>query len=412
MRRLLTVSIAIVLLFVLEGLGNATPVSAGQPIQVEANTHSLAFGQEVRFHLQVQAQDPIRSVVLAYRTSDNPGTTVETMAFEQSSAVTVEFVHQVKERYIRPFAQITYWWTIDSIADARLSTEPQTFAYADNRFDWQTLSQSVVTIHWYQGNIKIAQKALDAANAGLDRARQDIDVNATRQPIDVYLYANADDMQAALPAGTATATEALTLYETSVILVASGLEEADIPTLQRILPHEVTHALIHEATPSDFDNVPMWLSEGLATSVQYAFSPDPDAELLMKEAARDDALIPLDTLCAAFPQSLARARLAYAESASVISYIRDRYGRRALRDLVSAYGDGATCEGGAQRVLSLSLDRLQAQWSQSLVPQSGWRLFWKESGAWLILLALSSLIPLLFVIPRRTRIAHSKDDNT
>jgi hypothetical protein len=196
-----------------------------------------------------------------------------------------------------------------------------------------------------------------------------------------------------------------------VILAASGLQEANVLDLQRILPHEVTHALIHEVTQSDFDSVPLWLSEGLATSVQYTFAPDPDAQLLMKEAARDQALISLDTLCAAFPQSPARARLAYAESASVIGYIRDRYGRRALRDLVAAYGDGATCEGGVQRVLSLSLDRLQAQWSQSLAPQSGWRTFWKDSGAWVILLILSLLIVVPFVIPVRGRMARPKDGN-
>ncbi len=411
MRRLVTVSIVCSLLCVLDGLCDAAPVSAGQPIQVQASTHSLMFGQEVRFHLQVIAPDPIRSIVLAYRTSDNPGTIVETMAFDQGMTVTVDYVHRVKERYIRPFVQVTYWWTIDSMADARLTTEPQTFAYADNRFDWQTLSQSVVTIHWYRGDMQAAQKALDAAMAGLDRARQDIDINATRQPIDVYLYESADDMQAALPTGTPTGTEALTLYETSVILAASGLQEANVLDLQRILSHEVTHALVHEATQSDFDSVPLWLSEGLATSVQYTFAPDPDAQLLMKEAARDQALISLDTLCAAFPQSPAPARLAYAESASVIGYIRDRYGRRALRDLVAAYGDGATCEGGVQRVLSLSLDRLQAQWSQSLAPQSGWRTFWKDSGAWAILLFLSLLIVVPFVIPVRRRMVRPKDGN-
>jgi len=411
-RRLVTVSIVLALLCALDSLYGASPVIAGEPIHVQASTHSLMFGQEVRFHLQVEAPDPIRSIVLAYRTSDNPGTIVETMAFDQGTTVTVDYVHPIRERYIRPFVQVTYWWTIDSMADARLTTEPQTFAYADNRFDWQILAQNVVTIHWYRGDMQAAQKALDIAISGLDRARQDIDVSATSQPIDVYLYENTDDMQAAMPAGTPAETEALTLYETSVILVASGLQEANVVDLQRILPHEVTHALIHEVTQSDYDSVPLWLSEGLATSVQYTFSPDPDAQLLMQEAARDQTLISLDTLCAVFPQSPARARLAYAESASVIGYIRDRYGRRALRDLVAAYGDGATCEGGVERVLSLSLDRLQAQWSQGLAPQSGWRLFWQDSGAWVILLALLFLVLLTFVIPVRAREAPRPRDDT
>jgi hypothetical protein len=404
-------SILLSLLCVLGSLCDASPVFAEQPIHVQASTYSLMFGQEVRFHLRVDAPDPIRSIVLAYRTSDNPGTIVETMAFDQGTTVTVDYVHQIRERYIRPFVQVTYWWTIDSMADARLTTEPQTFVYADNRFDWQALSQNVITVHWYRGDVQAAQKALDVAISGLDRARQDIDIS-TGQPIDVYLYENVDDMQAALPADTPAGTDALTLYETSVILVASGLQEANVLDLERILPHEVTHALIHEVTQSDYDGVPLWLSEGLATSVQYTFSPDPDAQLLMQQAARDQSLISLDTLCAAFPQSSARARLAYAESASVITYIRNRYGRQALRDLVAAYGDGATCEGGVQRVLALSLDRLQAQWSQSLAPQSGWRLFWQNSGAWVVLLALLFLVVLALVIPVRAReVPRPRDDN-
>jgi hypothetical protein len=365
------------------------------------------FGEGIRFRLQVVAQDPIRSIVLAYKVSDTQGTTLEEMSFDRGTQVDVDHVHRTADRYIRPYQEVTYWWTIQTTAETSLTTEPQTFVYADNRFDWQTLSDSIVNVHWYEGDARVAQQALNKAVAGLDRARQDIDVDAVDMPVDVFLYSSAEDVRSVLPADEPLDTQARTLYGTGVILVSMGPEQDNIPDLARILPHEVTHALIHEATQSQFDHVPLWLSEGLATSIQNAAEPDPSAPALVQGAARDDTLIPLEDLCVAFPHDPAGARLAYAQSASVVDYVRDKYGRQALRDLVAAYGDGASCLGGTERVLGIRLERLETQWRESLVPRSRWAAFWDESGAWVVLLVLFAALPLAFAVPSSRRAASS-----
>jgi hypothetical protein len=395
----------IVLAWGIAWLGSLVPTShAEEPIRVHVNAHDFAFGQQVRFQLEVESDDPIQSIVLAYRTLDTLGTTVEAMRFDASTSVRLEYVHEIRNRYIRPFIELTYWWTIVNAAGERLSTDPQTFAYVDDRFDWQTLNDGAIQVHWYQGELKVAQQALDISLAGLNRAAQDIGAEAIKS-VDIYLYATPEDLQAALPAPLPTGAEALTLYETNVVLVPFGPEGTNIPRLRRVLPHEVTHALLHEVTQSEFDRLPLWLSEGLATSVEYTFVPDPDAQLLLEEAMRARTLIPLNTLCAAFPPppDLARTRLAYAESASIINFVRDRHGRQTLRDLVAAYADGATCEGGVQRVLKSSLDRLEARWREALAPRSKWIVFWEENGAWVILFVLFTAFPLLFIIPSRTQ---------
>jgi hypothetical protein len=384
-------------------------VLAAQPIQVQANAHDFQFGEQLRFRLQVQAEAPIQSIVLAYRTSDMQGTLIETMSFDPGTSVSVEHVHRVRDYYIRPFVEVTYWWTISTAAQDQLTTEPQTFVYADDRFDWQALHDGNLAVHWYLGDIESAQKALDVAVAGLNRARQDIHVESIHKTIDIYLYGSAADMRAALARDASTDVEALTLYETNVILVARPPAGENVLELRRVLPHEVTHALVHEATQSEFDRVPLWLSEGLATSVQYTFVPNPDARPLVEEAVRGRQMLALDTLCGAFPHDPSEVRLAYAESASVIDYIRDRYGRQGLRDLVAAYGDGATCRGGVDRVLGITLEQLLAQWSATLAPQNGWSTFWQENRAWITLLALSTLFPLAFVRHRRARTAPPGD---
>ena len=92
-----------------------------------------------------------------------------------------------------------------------------------------------------------------------------------------------------------------------------------------------------------------------------------------------------------------------AGTASVIGFIRDVHGRQALRNLVAAYADGATCEGGVQRVLTMSLERLEDQWLASRLPRSALAVFWDENGAWVLLLLLLVGVPGLFILPIRMR---------
>jgi hypothetical protein len=385
--------------------GGRPPVLAQGSIRVLESAYAISFGHEMRFSLQVESASPITSVVLAYRTSDTGGTTVETLSVSPATSLRAEYVHQIARRYVRPFVEVTYWWTIVDAAQARLVTEPRQFTYVDDRYDWQMLTGDAVHVHWYRGDLKIAQQALDVAAEGLSRAGQDIAPDVPARPIDVYLYASRADMLAALPPGSPSGVEAMTLNGMNVVLVSFPPEAAYIPDLRRVLPHEATHARIHEATQDAHDRVPLWLSEGLATSMQYAFVPDPVAQTMLEEATRQDALIPLLDLCAAFPRDATSAGLAYAESASVIGYIGDRHGRQAVRDLIAAYVDGATCEGGVYRVLGITLDGLEAQWRASLAPQAGWVTFWRANGAWIILLLLITALPLVFLLPLRARAA-------
>jgi len=380
-------------------LGSSRLARAADPIRVVENGHSYVFGQELRFLLQVEGDHPLQSIVLAYRTLDTQGTTVEPIAFDAGTSISAEHVHQVQRRYVRPFVEITYWWTIQDVTGARLITEPKTFVYADDRFDWQAQIDQQVHLHWYQGDLQIAQQALDAAAAGLERVSYEVGATLGSDIVNIYMYANLDDLQIALPDPLARGEQALTLYGTDTVLVSFGPESEYIPQFRRVLPHEMTHVLLHKVTQSDLDRIPMWLSEGLATLVQYSFVPDPEAQSLLVDAVAERDVVPLNTLCSSFPYESTRMRLAYAQSASVVAFIRDRYGRQAVQDLVAAYADGATCEGGVQRVLDHSLDRLESQWLDSLAPRSPWSVFWQEKGAWVILALLLAGLPLLFINP-------------
>jgi len=384
------------------GVVHAQQPSGPSPIQMLDNSHSVTFGQEIRFHLALEGSAPITSIVLAYRTSDTQGTTVEPIPFAPDKRLDVEYVHDIGELYVRPFVLVSYWWTVVDLMGARLVTEPRQFLYTDDRFAWQSLSQDNVNLYWYQGEFKVAQQALEATLDGLADARKSLggaEETDAGAPVEVYLYATPQDLALSLPPGTPADLEALTLHEVNVVLTSFGPETSYIPDLQRVLAHEAAHVYLHAMAPGE--RVPLWLNEGLATSVQQTVAPDPDARTLLEQAAREGTLMSLLNLCASFPLDASGARLAYAQSASVVDWIQDRYGPSQLRQLFVAYADGATCEGGVYRVLGVSLEALEAQWRASLVPvappQWQWSSFWERNGAYLILLAVLAL-PTLFIL--------------
>ena len=131
-------------------------LQAEEPITVRVNDHQFAFGHQVHFSLQVSSGAPLQSIVLAYRTSDTQGTTIQTIPFDPGLSVSVVHVHDISQRYIRPFVEVTYWWTILDAAGNKLITDPQSFSYTDNRFSWQAQTLAPVTVHWYDGDAQIA----------------------------------------------------------------------------------------------------------------------------------------------------------------------------------------------------------------------------------------------------------------
>ncbi|MBN1640263.1 MAG: hypothetical protein JXA09_03430 [Anaerolineae bacterium] len=373
-------------------------VRADDPIAIQVNAHDYRFGEQIRFQLQASGETPIESITLSYRTSDAQATTVEALSFAAARSVHVEHVHDIGQRYVQPFVEVTYWWTLVDARGASMTTEPLIFAYVDDRFDWQALNQDGIVLHWYAGDLPIAQQTLDVAIEAVSRAAIDLPIELLQEAIEVYLYADAADLGLTLPAGLPAGDDAITLYETNTVLVSYAPQETNIPALRRTIPHEVTHALIHAVTPDSHTRVPRWVSEGLSTSIEYAFVPDPDAQDLLDDALAARRTISLHTLCAEFPNDSEQKQLAYVESASVIDYIRDLHGRQALRDLVAAYADGATCDGGIQRALGMSMERLQVLWMAHEAPQGRWAAFWERSGAWMVLILLLAAVPIVTAV--------------
>lgn len=97
--------------------------------------------------------------------------------------------------------------------------------------------------------------------------------------------------------------------------------------LERVLVHELTHAVVQSIAPR---GVPVWLHEGLAVMFEPDGASWSDAQL-----ANSDTSLPLARLAGSFaPLSPAEARLAYAQSAGIVHAMFDRGGPGAVGALL------------------------------------------------------------------------------
>ena len=365
----------------------------GEIVVVENNSH-YEFGRQLSFHLEAGSASGITQVILSFRATGDATTTVERPQFVAGPSVTVDHTYDLQGRYIKPFRQVEYWWTLSDAAGHRLTTEVQTFSYDDNRFPWQSLAEDGVTVYWYQGPEAFSQAALDVAVGVVPRISADLGVGAP-QPIKAFLYANLSDLEGALPPTGREWVGGQAYPELGTFVAAIPPDDRSLSTMKRVIPHEIAHLLIYQAAGGALGHVPAWLNEGLATLSEEL--PDPEAAIVLETALSQDSLMPLETLCGPFPLDTGEARLSYAQSASVVGFIRDHYGRQGLTRLIAAYADGASCRGGVERALGVSLEGLETQWRASLQPRNKWLVFLEQAGPWLGLWGGSCLMTLLFL---------------
>ena len=157
--------------------------------------------------------------------------------------------------------------------------------------------------------------------------------------------------------------------------------------------------MIYQIVGPGYSTMPTWLDEGLATNIEL--QPEPAYADALATATQSETLIPLEALCGPFGIDRARAILSYAESASIVRYLQDQEGPADIRQLLEAYRDGATCEGGIQRVFQKSLSELQFDWENNVLRANPFRIFFRDNQKYFFVLAIAGVIALLAFIPKR-----------
>lgn len=385
-------------MIVIVALSWLSPVLAQEQdsgIQADSSA-SYTFGQVMRFSLRAKAGTPIRSATLFFNTPQMDSTYAVDFEIEPEREIELEHELPLTQVQLAPFTTVRYWWRL-STENGAFPVEEKQVAYVDDRFRWQELSTENTSIYWTGDDATLGQVALDVVEASQSRLQAIIP--ADLRPLQVYVYPSLADLRSALRLTGRDWVGAGAKPELGVVLVTAVNPRTASFDLGQEIPHEVSHLLLYRATGANYENVPRWFDEGLASFFEAASETGRD--IVLEDALEAQGTIPFNDLCREFPAGEPGVRLAYAQSESMVRYIREEYGDHVLREMIRAYADGAGCDSGVRRAVGHSMAELESAWVEHEMPVSPLERIWRDNALWILLAGGGFVISGLLLFPLR-----------
>ena len=355
----LTLSLLLVTTFTFPGSVSAAP-STG----VTNDQPTLNFPVSITFHATLESNAPITSVTLEYGTDQQTCGTVLAKAFPQftpNTTLDVQWTWEMKQSGSLPPGATIWWrWRYTDESGQEKASEQKSITWLDSTHDWQTVTSGLINLHWYSGDQAFAQDLLNAALAGLELLKNDAGLQPD-QPINLYIYANTTDMQAAIlyePSWTG----GMAFPEHNIVII--GISPQDLEWGRSTITHELTHVLVGHFTFSCLSDVPTWLNEGLAVYSEGGL--DTQSKNQLDQAISSDQLLTVRSLSGPFSEVPSKAYLSYSESYSIVNFLIKTYGQDKMNSLLIALRDGATVDDALQGVYGFNIEGLEDAWRASI----------------------------------------------
>ncbi len=369
-----------------------------QVVSVENQITSI-FGKSIYFTAEIVSDAPIKAATLLFQAEGDSRVNVGLANVSKIAPQTyrVSYIHRLTEYAIRPFSIIQFHWELVFAVEDMTETPVEELIYDDNQFNWQVREQGNFRIHWVEGDRQFAQDIISIAEDGVNKINGLISLPDPGE-VDIYIYPNSESMQSALSLESEDWIAAHTDPELGVIMVALPKSPEQTLLAEQRIPHELMHILLFRETGIGYQNLPVWMKEGLASAAELY--PNPEYRIILDGAAKQGELLPIVQLCEGFPRDAVSIRLAYAESQAYVQHLQRTIGAPGLQSLITAYSNGMDCESGAQHALGMSLKQSERGWRQDSLPiNDTWRVP-IILIPWIILLMSAVGAPLLFGILR------------
>jgi hypothetical protein len=161
------------------------------------------------------------------------------------------------------------------------------------------------------------------------------------------------------------------------------------------------HILQYQVMGKDFTRQPVWLVEGMASLVEL--TPNPEYRSVLETRAGANTLLPIVSLCGAFPRDAGGAFQAYAQSQSFVRFLYTRYGATGLRTLINQYHNGLGCEEGFAAALGGSLSQAETYWKQEELGVNVGSLVLRNLAPYLLIAFLMTVPALAAFLPFRSK---------
>ncbi len=362
----------------------APAIQAQGELEVLSQQVEYIFGGELIFQIQFDSPDLVSSLTLFV---EAPGIPTFVGAVSLPSEDEGTFTYELAQRPLPAFSSISYSYQFTLENGAVVDSPSYAFTYLDNRFNWQELIDDPFKIYWYQGEITLAQEILDAAKQGRARILELLQQPEDPQPITLFIYSSEEDLQSSLTTIGQSWVSGHADPARGAVVVALPPAVNQPLEIQRLIPHELTHILLYRFMGAEYQYLPAWLSEGLASQMEAYSLPAYDLALQRAYAQRD--LIPFAHICQAFPVDAELALLSYAQAESLIDYLQREYGLQALQSLISAYDQGVSCDRGVEIALGKTLQDLDKEWQRETFSKGTYLTYIYLLGGLLVILIIA-----------------------
>jgi len=341
-------------------LGLTSSVAADTAIRVISNEHEAQFADYLTFRIVAESDAPIVEATLRYHRESSVLTTKVEVPITTGKHVEAEYVRSLKRGELPPGTALTYSWTLADESGKKHSTEPITFVYEDDRFDWQILSADGIALYWY-GDESNARTLLTAGTEALHRIQDEVGITLEK-PIKIFTYQTSSDMQPAVAARSKgydarVVTLGMVISDDTMLLLSSH-RDAELT-----IAHELSHLVVGLATKNPYADLPRWLDEGLA---MYAEGELPAGnQSALDRAIRDDNLISVRSL-SGYTGDPELVDLYYGEVYSLVDYLIDTYGQEKMTGLLAMFREGSRPEDALRQIYGFGLDELDSYWRASL----------------------------------------------
>jgi len=347
------------------GLFSPSLVQAQAGPTISSSSAKAEFPLNLIFSLSAKSAANVVDVRLHYKVERDSYAQVTSEVFvelQPSTNVDVSWTWDMRQTGgLPPGSTVEYWWTVKDAQGNKVETASVQIQFDDNRYSWQSLTEGLVTVSWYEGKQAFAQEIMSAAQQALARLSQDTGAQL-KKPVRLYIYASTQDLQGALifpQEWTGGVTYAG--YGT----IAIGISTSNLNWGKRATAHELSHLVTHQMTYNPYNDLPTWLDEGLAMYAEGALEASYASYL--KKAIAINSLISVRSLVSPFSALPELATQSYAQSFSIVEFLISQYGQEKMFILLNTFRQGSTSDGALVKVYGFDMDGLDKLWREYVV---------------------------------------------
>ncbi len=378
--------------------GFVRSVSADQGFDLENVSYEYEFGKTLTITATVPQIENIKSISVSIQPENLQSRQINGEIGNDSQ---VKATFDLQTNSLSPFSRVFFWFTAELQNGTMISSSSYWFDYVDNRFSWKSNSSKLFTVYWVFEDSQYGQRIQQIAKAGLELSTQLLPV-APNIPIEIYIYPDIASMNSIFPIDSELWVNGKAILKANRIIVVDQPPFDDFTDLERLIPHETMHLLQFYVLGSNYAYAPTWLMEGLAS--QAELYPDADKERVLSKAIETGRLTSLSTLCLGISQDPEQAKIDYAQSASLVHYVKNTFGNQSLLTMLQAASSGKDCSSLVNSTLGVSLQRLEDDWLASVSGNSPVTTVGQQNVfLWILIPGILAISGLILLAVRRSR---------